>query len=424
MVRPLSDLLFHVEPRLSFLPMKKLIVALLCLTTGSFLAAAETVEPKTSLSTPPVPIQTVMPNVNRSLTASPAKVEVLVILNESGYVTAAMIQKSTNPLLNEPCLDAVRQWRYKPAQRNGENVTSSFIQPFSFGNDTFDTSTGITSRPKTRLQVAPIVPEALQHISGIVTVAVQLDNQGKITGTEIVSSSHEELNAITLTAVRQWEFAPAYVNGKAVPSTVYTPFDYVGKPMPAVTVSNPKPVLVDNSELKPIRQFSPRVPDALADLSGEVEIEFVIDQKGYVAEATALASPQPELAEFARRTVLNWKFTPIVRNGVAIPVRAVQPFRFGRGSVAIARIDRLPEVKHSVSPEVPAALQGASGFANVIFEIDAKGQVTSAEIKDASHEDFKTAALAAAKQWTFKPALRASEPVSARVVIPFVFGKK
>ena len=113
-----------------------------------------------------------------------------------------------------------------------------------------------------------------------------------------------------------------------------------------------------------------------------------------------------------------------MKNGVAVSAKAVQPFRFGQGTVAVARIDRLPDVKHSVSPEVPATLQGASGFANVMFEIDAKGQITSVEIKDASHEDFKTVALAAAKQWTFKPALRASEPVSARVVIPFVFGKK
>jgi len=102
----------------------------------------------------------------------------------------------------------------------------------------------------------------------------------------------------------------------------------------------------------------------------------------------------------------------------------VQPFHFGQGTVAIAPIDRLPEVQRQVSPELPASLQGASGFATIIFDIDARGLVTAVAVKEASHEDFKAAALAAARQWTFKPALRAGEPVSARVVIPFVFGKR
>lgn len=403
--------------------MKLLIVALLGLTATSLFASDDVADAKPTLSSPPVPLRTVMPVVSRSLTASPAEVQLLVLLNQYGYVTAAKVAKSTNPALDDACLDAIRQWRYKPAEKNGKAVTASFIQPFAFGNDSFDAASGITSRPKTRRQVTPTVPEALKHVSGRVTVAVQLDNQGKVTNAEVASSTHEELNSATLDAIKQWVFAPAYINGKAVPSSVYVPFEYVGQPLPEVAPVT-KPILVDNSELKPLRQSSPSVPSALAELSGEVEIEFLIDQKGYVAEAKALTATQPELGELARRTVLNWKFTPIVKNGVAVPVRAVQPFRFGKGSVAVAKIDRLPEVQSSVSPELPASLQGASGFANVLFEIDATGRVSSVEAKETSHEDFKAAALAAAKQWTFKPALRASVPVSARVVIPFVFGKK
>ena len=185
-----------------------------------------------------------------------------------------------------------------------------------------------------------------------------------------------------------------------------------------------KPVPVDNSELKPLRQASPRVPEALASLSGDATIEFVVDATGYVAEAKVLSATQPALGELARLAALNWKFTPIVKNGIAVPIKAVQPFHFGQGTVAIARIDRLPEVQTRVSPELPASLQGVSGFATIVFDIDARGQITSVAVKEASHEDFKAAALAAARQWTFKPALRAGEPTNARVVIPFVFGKR
>jgi len=404
--------------------MKHLFTALMCFAPIVLLAAENVAEPKHSLITPPAPIVTAMPSVSGSLTANPGEVQLLVDVNEFGYVTSARVNKSTNPLLNEPCLEALRRWRFQPAQQDGVPVSASFILPFKFGNDTFDMSPGITAHPKPRREVAPVVPESLQHVSGLVTVAVQLDHQGKITGTEVIRSSHEELNAAALGAVQQWEFSPAYVNGKAVPGKVYVPFEFVGKPLRPESVAQPEPVLIDNNELKPLRQASPRVPAALAELSGEVEIEFVIDTKGYVADAKALAASQPALGELARQTVLNWKFTPIVKNGVAVSAKAVQPFRFGQGSVAIARIDRLPEVKSSVSPELPASLQGASGFAHVIFDIDAQGQVTAVEVKEASHEEFKAAALAAARQWTFRPALRAGEPVGARVAIPFVFGKK
>lgn len=402
--------------------MKNFLIILLGLTATSLFASDDVADTEPTLSTPPTPMVTVMPRINRTLTDSPGEVQVLVILNHYGYVTGAKVVKSTNPLLNDPCLEAIRQWRYKPAQHNGVAVTASFVQPFTFGNDTYDIATGITARPKTRRQVAPIVPDALKYVSCLVTIALELDNQGKITGIEVISSSHEEFNPATITAVRQWEFSPAYVNGKAVPSTVYVPFEFVGQTPPEER--SPPPIPVDNSELRPLRQASPKVPEELAELSGTAEIEFIIDAKGYVSDAKILTATQPELGELARSTVLNWKFTPIVKNGTAVAVKAVQPFRFGQGTVAIAQIDRLPEVRHRVSPELPASLQGASGYANALFEIDARGQVTSVEIKEASHEDFKAAVLFAAKQWTFKPALRAGEPTSARVAIPFLFGKK
>lgn len=402
--------------------MKTRLLSLLLACSLSVHGSDDVTEPQNRLSSPPAALHTVMPQVSRTLAANPATVEILVLLNHHGYVTLAKVVKSTNPLLNEPCLEALRQWRFQPAMRNGEAVTSSFIQPFSFGQDTFDTTPGLTARPKTRRQVSPVVPDSLKHVSGLVTVAVQLDNEGKITGSQVVSSSEEELNPLALDAVRQWVFSPAYINGKAMPSTVYAPFEFIGQPLPPAPT--PKPPLVDNSELKPLRQGSPRIPEALAEKSGEVEVEFTVDHRGYVVEAANLTAAQPELGELARTTVLGWKFTPIVKNGVAIPVRVVQPFRFGQGNVALAKIDRLPAVQRSVAPETPEALKDVYGQVQTMLEIDATGKVTHVEIREATHEEFKAAVLAAVSQWTFKPALRAGEAVAAKVSVPFVFGKK
>ncbi len=397
----------------------KNIISLLVGFAVSSLGAAETVvNPVTTLSTPPPLEVTVVPRVSRAFAKTPAEVRVFVRINQFGYVTEAKINQSTNPALNDLCLNAVRQWRYKPTQLNGVIVGGSFIQPITFGGDIFAFASDFSARPAARRQAAPEVPEALKQISGLVTVALQLDNIGRIMAIELVNSTHEELNEVTLAAARQWAFSPAYVKDRAVPSTVYVPFEFVGQ-----ADRMAKTILVDSSELKPLRQVSPELPAGMGEVTGEAAVEIIVDKRGYVYETRIVSATRPELGELARQAALKWKFVPVMRNGAAVPVRAVQPFKFGEGTVSIAKIDQLPQARRRVAPEVPASLVGVTGFAKVLFEIDPEGRVSSVEVMEASHEEFKAAALAAARQWTFKPAIRAGEPTSARISVPFVFGK-
>lgn len=395
---------------------KPIIFVLFGIAISSLLGAETVVTPVTTLSTPPALEVTVVPRISRALMKTPAEVRVFVRINQFGYVTEARVIQSTNPALNELCVEAVRQWRYKPAQLNGVIVGGSFIQPFTFSGDTFVFAADFSARPAVRRQVAPVVPETLKQISGLVTVGMQLDNIGRVLAIELVNSTHEELNEVALAAAGQWAFSPAYVKDRAVPVTVYVPFDFVGQ-----AERMAKAILVDPSELKALRQVSPEVS---AEVTGEAAVEIVIDQRGFVVEARVVSASKPELGEIARQATLKWKFAPVVRNGVAVPARAVQPFRFGEGTVAIARIDQLPKVRRSVAPELPASLQGASGFAKVVFEIDAEGKITSVEVTQASHAEFKAAVLVAARQWTFRPAVTAGQPTSARISVPFVFGGK
>lgn len=367
----------------------------------------------------PTPINTTAPSVSTELATRPGEVELLITLNGHGYVIGAEVKRSTNPELNRPSLVAIRQWRYTAPAVAG----TTFVQSFRFGGDTIDTTPIAATRPEPRNQVAPQLPEELTHVSGEVTVAVAIDANGTTSHASIVRSSHEELNAPCLAAVKQWTFKPATENGQAIASNVYIPFHFIGKPG-AVSAETAKAELVDNDKLVPLRQPNPIVPEHLASLNGDVSLALTVDAHGYVVAAAVQSATNPELGELARNAVLQWKFRPVVRNGVAITVKAIQPIQFGEGYVSITPVDKLASVRHSVSPILPEELKGVSGFARVVFDIDADGRVVSATVTDSSHEAFKSAILAVARDWTFNPSLRAGVPTPARVSVPFVFGPK
>ncbi len=75
--------------------------------------------------------------------------------------------------------------------------------------------------------------------------------------------------------------------------------------------------------------------------------------------------------------------------------------------------------------ETPPAIypRAETRTADVVTQVTVSpsGQVSSAEVVESAGAAFDEAALEAVKRWTFRPALRAGEPVSARVKVPFRF---
>ena len=86
---------------------------------------------------------------------------------------------------------------------------------------------GPTNAPRKIRDVAPIYPEAARQakVSGIVILELQLDVNGSVTVVRILRSI-PLLDAAAIEAVRQWQYEPMIVNGKAIPIplTVTVPF--------------------------------------------------------------------------------------------------------------------------------------------------------------------------------------------------------
>ena len=76
---------------------------------------------------------------------------------------------------------------------------------------------GDVKPPKKIKHVNPVYPPEAKEagIEGVVVIETIIDKQGKVAHAEVVRSV-PELDQAALDAVRQWEFEPSYVRGKAV----------------------------------------------------------------------------------------------------------------------------------------------------------------------------------------------------------------
>jgi TonB family protein len=86
--------------------------------------------------------------------------------------------------------------------------------------------------------------------------------------------------------------------------------------------------------------------------------------------------------------------------------------------------DAKPVAVHQVVPIYPemARQAEAEGTVHVAVVIDEMGRVISAEVVESTAtEVLEVAAVSAASQWLFKPAMQRDKPVKSTIVIPFVF---
>ena len=136
---------------------------------------------------------------------------------------------SGHPLLNDAALMAVRQWVYEPYIVDGKAKPVSFTFTVSFflnegTGEKCNEPDAIArlkdgKRPNKIKDVKPIYPpEALdKKIEGVVIVEAMINEQGKVRMIRVISSPDPLLSDAALKAVRQWEYEPYIVKGKAKP---------------------------------------------------------------------------------------------------------------------------------------------------------------------------------------------------------------
>jgi TonB family protein len=92
---------------------------------------------------------------------------------------------------------------------------------FVFGETSY-TAHGAAPTPQRVRDVPPVYPPvAVQAgVQGVVAVEAAIDERGRVTDARVVRSAHWVLDQSALNAVRQWEFAPAVVDGARIPVVI------------------------------------------------------------------------------------------------------------------------------------------------------------------------------------------------------------
>ena len=173
----------------------------------------------------------------------------------------------------------------------------------------------------------------------VVVLDATIDPDGKVTSARVVRSV-PPLDAAAVAAVRQWEFTPTVIDGRAVPvvMTVAVNFPAQGV-MPSPSLAPPsasgtstvQPVRIGNGVPPPTvtkRVNASYTAEAMrAGVQGMVAIEVTIDPQGKVSDAK-VARSIPLLDASAVAAARQWEFTPTIIDGKSVPVIATIELSF------------------------------------------------------------------------------------------------
>ena len=117
----------------SFLPRLLLLAVLVCLPLRA--VADDTVYTKVDVK--PVPVKTPPPVYPTDMKRQEVTgvVAVTIVIDENGEVTSATVAKSSRPEFEQAAIDAVKKWKFKPAQKDGAPVKIKVTIPLRFNLD-------------------------------------------------------------------------------------------------------------------------------------------------------------------------------------------------------------------------------------------------------------------------------------------------
>lgn len=114
--------------------MNKRSLLKLALVSATFFAVLSIARAEAAFDEAPTPVRTLAPAYPEAMRRDGVSgmVSVAVTVDENGNVTKAAVAKSTNAEFEQPALQAVSQWKFKPAKKGGQAVAVSVVLPVRF----------------------------------------------------------------------------------------------------------------------------------------------------------------------------------------------------------------------------------------------------------------------------------------------------
>jgi TonB family protein len=192
-------------------------------------------------------------------------------------------------------------------------------------------------------------------LRGSAVVMVEIDTEGRLADLLVVAYTHREFGEAVRESALRWEFTPGYLGEQPLRSIMSLVVEFRTEGVVAQQRAPSYGQVVDPLgqryafEPASIRELD-RVPAAVVTVNpffapewaeaghtGEVTVEFFIDEEGRVRMPRFTGEAKELLGMAAVAAMREWRFEPARRRGRPVLVRAQQVFRFGRSPAPDAR---------------------------------------------------------------------------------------
>jgi len=146
-----------------------------------------------------------------------------ITVDERGLPRNFKVVKPMGVGLDEKAIEAVQQWRFKPAQLNGKPVAVLAAVEVNFrllsraqrsARLNFALQPG-TTRPE--LTHGEVPGDPATPGDQFLRIRIQVDEEGKLRNSTVLESTDDDWAKKTLAELRSWRFRPATTNGSPVP---------------------------------------------------------------------------------------------------------------------------------------------------------------------------------------------------------------
>ena len=399
-------------------------------------------------------------------------------VNVDGSVSDVKVLKGKE-IFHKAAIDAISQYRFKPAEHNGKVVPIWMTQPITFQllNDKFDVKEIVDKvnvqevvkktdkyvlrigrrvdvlaydevevKPHPIDIVTPVYPEEAKKkkIEGKVTLKVVVDVDGSVSDVSVLKGP-EIFRQASIDAALQFRFKPAEHKGKVVPVWMVMPIEFsLGSTDTDLQLTSPVPIDADGNEVEVSKFFEVEAkPELLQSVKFvypprvTVRLELKVNVDGSVSDVKVLKGPE-EFHQAAIDAISQYRFKPGTLNGKVVPVR-MQPsiiFRLPKQQTTppasgdadsskvleFYMVEVKPKVLHSVKPVHPeeAIRDSLEGKVFLKFRVNVDGSVSDVKVLRGK-EIFHKAAIDAISQYRFKPAEHNGKVVPVWMTQPLSF---
>jgi TonB family protein len=294
------------------------------------------------------------PNYPSALRRSRQQGEVLMefVVDEKGSVKDAVVVRSDHPAFEEPAIEALMKWKFKPGTTKGKPVAVKMRQPIVFNLNGVNAERGAFQVPEPSAKAQKKLPEELRYdvppkpkgvlypaypfellmaeTGGKAEVAFLVGADGRVADIKVLKADHLEFGEALSAAVAAFEFVPALKDGKPtlVMFRMEHEFDaggWSGRPSDAdlemVTLLKKHPERVIepkglDAPVKPTSRRAPIFPVTAKGESGEALIEVLIDKDGRARLPKIVSASEPALGYAAAQAAGDWRFEEPKSGGV------------------------------------------------------------------------------------------------------------